>query len=76
MNKPKGKHTKQRKYLQIMFIIIFVISVSYSIYYFYNAKREKKEYRELLNNVEIDKSKITNEKTERMLQIEELKKRK
>lgn len=38
-------------------------------------RREKKEYRELLNNVEIDKSKITNEKTERMLQIEELKKK-
>lgn len=75
MKREKEKHSKKgKKYTQILFIIIFVIGISYSIYYFYNAKREEQEYKEILNKVEIDNKEITEQKTERMLQVEELKK--
>lgn len=76
MKKAKhGKHQKHnKKYIQIIFIIIFIISICSSIYYFYNANKEKQVYKEILNNIEIDEEQVTDERTERMLQVEELKK--
>ena len=76
MKKAKyGKHQKHnKKYIQIIFIIIFIISIFGVIYYFYNANKEKQVYKEILNNIEIDEEQVTDERTERMLQVEELKK--
>lgn len=74
----KAKHKKHqkhnKKYIQIIFIIIFIISIGVSIYYFYNENKEKQVYKEALNNIEIDEEQITEQRTERMLQVEELKK--
>lgn len=75
MRKKKGKHKRDtRKYIQITCIIVFVISISVIIYCTYSIKKEKQEYKEILNNVEVDKTQITEQKSERMLQIEKLKK--
>lgn len=76
MSRKKSKHRKQTKhYIQIMFVVIFIISICTIIYYFYNANKEKQEYKEVLNNIEIEKEQVTEQRTERMLQVEELKKK-
>lgn len=75
MSKKENKHRKEiKKYIQIIFIIIFIISICAIIYYFYNANKDKQEYKEVLDNVKIDEEQVTEERTERMLQVEELKK--
>lgn len=76
MKKKKGKHASVniRKYLQIICIIIFMICMISIIYYLIDSNEQKHEYKELLNDIKIDKTQITEEKTERMLQIEELQK--
>lgn len=75
MSRKKSKHTKQtRHYIQIMFIVIFIISICSIIYYFYNANKDKNKYQEVLNNINIDEEQVTEQRTERMLQVEELKK--
>lgn len=74
----KAKHGKHKKYIsnyiQILFIIIFIISIFCIIYYFYNANKQKKEYKEILNNIEIDTTEVIEQKSEKMLQLEELQK--
>ena len=73
MSRKKSKHTKQtRHYIQIMFMVIFIISICSIIYYFYNANKDKNKYQEVLNNINIDKEQVTEQRTERMLQVEEL----
>lgn len=71
MSRKKSKHRKETKnYIQIIFIVIFIISICAIIYYFYNAHK----HQDILNNIKIDEGQITEETTERMLQIAELKK--
>lgn len=74
----KSKHSKHnkhsRKYTMMFLIVIFVICVISTMYYFYNANKEKQEYKEILNNIEVDTAEVTEQKTERMLQLEELQK--
>lgn len=71
----KRKHgKKENRNIQIIFIVILIVSVIYITYYFYNANKENREYSRILDNIVVDKTKITEEKTERMLQLEELKK--
>ena len=44
-------------------------------YYLYSTNKEKQEYKELANNIEVDTTgDVTEEKTERMVQLEELQK--
>lgn len=75
MSRKKSKHTKHKiNYIQIIFIIIFILSICGIIYYFYSTNKEKQEYKELENNIEIDEEQVTEQRTERMLQVEELKK--
>lgn len=67
MNK-KAKHTieknkNSRKLIGIIFIIFII-----TIIYLYNKNNN------ILNNIVIDTTKVTSDKTERMLQVEELKK--
>lgn len=71
MNKSKHSKTKKKiKKVQLIFVIILVISVL-SIAYYYHKQRGKQNP---LDNIEIDTSQVTEDKTERMLQVEELKK--
>ncbi len=75
MSRKKSKHRKQTKhYIQIIFILIFILSICAIIYYFYNANKDKNKYQDVLNNINIDEEQVTEERTERMLQVEELKK--
>lgn len=77
MNK-KEKHSKKTnrltKIIFIFFIIIFVCGIGYFTYYLYDRNKNNKDNEEILNDIEIDESKITETKTERMLQLEELQK--
>lgn len=77
MNK-KEKHSKKTnrltKIIFIFFIIIFVCGIGYLTYYLYDRNKNNKDNEEILNDIEIDESKITETKTERMLQLEELQK--
>lgn len=74
----KGKRFKKVKksYKILIFILLVIIvaSVIYIVKYFLD-KEEVKEESNLLNTITVDKADITPEKTERMLQIEELKKK-
>lgn len=77
MNKKENnskKTNKLTKILFIFFIIIFVCGISYLTYYLYDRNRNNKDNKEIFNDIEIDESKITESKTERMLQLEELQK--
>ena len=75
MSRKKSKHIKETKnYAQIIFIVIFIISICAIIYYFYNANKDKSKYQNVLNNIYIDEEQVTEQRTERMLQVEELKK--
>lgn len=62
-HKINKRHKSKRIVLVLIFIIAFVIAI-----YIYNKNDNS------LNEIVIDKTKVTSEKTERMLQVEELKK--
>lgn len=71
MNKSKHSQTKKKiKKVHIIFAIILLISILCITYYYYKQKEKQNP----LDNIEIDTSKITEDVTERMLQVEELKK--
>lgn len=76
----KGKHknnkkgTLGRKIISTIFVIIFIITITYITYYFYNQHKEKQDNQNILDDVEIDTSEVTEETTERMLQVRELQK--
>lgn len=78
MNK-KAKHSKKTnkvtKIILIIFIIIFVCGIGYLTYYLYDRNNNNKDSKEILDDIKIDKSKITENKTKRMLQLEELQKK-
>ncbi|MBO5478460.1 MAG: class B sortase [Clostridia bacterium] len=75
----KSRHGKRsnnlKKIILIILIIIIILSISYMVYYFYNNYKNKIDNTDILNNIEIDKTQMTEQKTERMLQIEELQKK-
>lgn len=73
----KSKHAKsksKRIIIRIIFVIVLVISTIALLLYLYNLKKEKEENQNVLEDVTIDTSDVTEEKTERMLQLEELQK--
>lgn len=76
--KKKSRHSKQtnkfKKLILIVLVFIFIIGIIYIGYYLYNRNKDKKENTDILNNIEIDSSKITSQKTEKMLKLEELQK--
>lgn len=63
-----------RKILLILLSIIFVLGVGYIVYYLCDSYNTKKDNANILNNIKIDESQITENKTQRMLQLEELQK--
>ena len=78
MNK-KEKHSKKTnvltKIIFTFFIIIFICGIGYLIYYLYGRNKNNKDNTEILNNIKVDENKITETKTKRMLQLEELQKK-
>lgn len=73
----KSKHTKtkgKRKIMQMILVIIFIICVIVLLVHIYKSNKEKQDHQNILKNIQIDTSQITEEKTERMLQLEELQK--
>ena len=68
------KNNKLKTIILLLLVIIFICGISYIIYYFYNSNKEKQVNKNILNEVDIDTTQITDTKTERMLQIEELQK--
>lgn len=73
MNRKKSKHSKETKnHIQKIFIIIFIISICAIAFYFYNMNKNKGK--DILAETNIDEEQVTEQRTERMLQVEELKK--
>lgn len=76
--KRKSKHRKEnnkiKKIILLFLVIIFILGIGYICYYCYNSYKSKKDNTEILNNIEIDNTQVIEEKTERMLQLEELQK--
>ena len=73
----RGKHFKRLKKTHKFIIFILLIVIAVSIIYianYYSDKEEVVQESEILNTIEIDETQITPEKTERMLQVEELRK--
>lgn len=73
----RGKHFKRLKKTHKFIIFILLIVIAVSIIYianYYSDKEEVVQESEILNTIEIDETQITPEKTERMLQVEELSK--
>lgn len=75
-HKRKKKQIKQNKKLKIavlgILIFIFVIGISYIGYYIYNKYKSQNE--PVLSEIKVDDKQITETKTERILQLEELRK--
>lgn len=76
--KKNKKNRKISKVLRKIFIILFIISVTYIIIFFWNSKREQKETDELLNTIDvtnvIEEETTEPKETERMLKVRELQK--
>ena len=72
----RGKHAKvkRKSIIQIFCIIIFLTSIFSLILYFRKSNEEQQLSQDILNDIEIDTSQVTEEKSERILQLEELQK--
>ena len=75
----KAKHSKKsnnkfKKLVLLLLIIIFVCSIGYMCYYIYNNNKNKKDNTDILSEVKINPTQVTEEKTEKMLKLEELQK--
>ena len=73
-NKKIKSNSKLKKIILIVLILILVLCALYITYYFYSNYKDKKDNVEILNNIEIEETQITETKTERILQLEELQK--
>ena len=73
-HKRKKKQIKQNKKLKIavLGILIFIFAIGYIGYYIYNNLKSQND--DVLSNIAVDDKQITETKTERILQLEELKK--
>lgn len=79
IKKMEAKHSKKsnnkfKKLVLLLLIIIFVCSIGYMCYYIYNNNKNKKDNTDILSEVKIEPTQVTEEKTEKMLKLEELQK--
>lgn len=77
MKKEKSKYIKTKSKKKIIIIILAVIlitSIVALILHLYKMNKEKQDNQNILENLTIDTAQVTEEKTERMLQVEELQK--
>lgn len=77
--KRKSRHSKKsnnkfKKIILLLLIVIFICCIGYIIYYLYNNHKEKQDNTNVFDNVVVDDTQVTEEKTEKMLQLEELQK--
>ena len=76
--KNRARHSKQsnkvKSIILIILCILFITGICYISYYLYNYHKNKADNIDILNNVEIDNTQVTEQKTERMLQLEKLQK--
>ena len=75
----RSKHSKKsnnkfKKIELLLLIIIFIFCIGYICFYFYSTNKNKKDNTDILNEIEIDTTQVTEEKTEKMLKLEELQK--
>lgn len=73
----KSKHTKsksKRIIIRTMLVIVFLISIAVLLHYLYNTNKEKQDNQNILENIKIDTAEVTEERTEKMIQLEELQK--
>ena len=76
----KRKHLKKDskknslKFIYISLIILFILGLAYLSYTWYSDYKNKKNDSEILNTIKIDETQITETKSERILQLEELQK--
>ncbi len=68
------KNKKDRKILLFLLISIFLCSIAYIGYNLYSNFKNVKDNQNILSDVKIDTTQITDTKTERVLQLEQLKK--
>jgi len=73
-SKKLKKDNKFKKILFIILILVLILCIVYIGHYLYYSYKNKKDNEEILNNIKIDREQITETKTERMLQLEELQK--
>ena len=69
----KEKEKKPHRLLRIILIMLIIISVTYIIKYFIDRNATNHES-DVVDSIEIDEKQITDDTTERMLQIKELQK--
>ena len=76
--KKKSRHSRQANKLKnlilVVLVLIFVIGIVYISYYLYNRNKDKKVNTDILNDIEVDITEITPQKTEVMIKLEELQK--
>lgn len=76
--KKKTKHAKKNnifnKIILIILSVIFIIGIIYICHYFYNDYNVKKSNEDILNNIEVDISQVTEQKSEKILKLEKLQK--
>ena len=73
----KSKHTKsksKRIIIRTILVIVFVISIAVLLLHLYNTNKEKQDNQNILENIKIDTAEVTEERTEKMIQLEELQK--
>ena len=66
----------KKQILRLILVVLLIISIcgmGYLCYYFYNQYKDKKDNTHILNEIDVN-NKIETQKTERMLQLEELQK--
>lgn len=74
----ESKHLKNSNKIKIILLIVLtiivILGITYILYYLYNNYKTQKDNTNILNDVKIDETNITETKTKRMLQLEELQK--
>lgn len=73
----KSEHTKKsklNKVISLLLAIVFICGILYIVNFYYESRQNKQDNEKILNEINIDTSKITEQKTERMLQLEVLQK--
>ena len=73
----KSKHTKsksKRIIIRTILIIVFLISIAVLLLHLHNLNKEKQDNQNILENIKIDTAEVTEERTEKMIQLEELQK--
>lgn len=73
----KSKHTKsksKRIIIRTILVIVFLISIAVLLLHLHNLNKEKQDNQNILENIKIDTAEVTEERTEKMIQLEELQK--